>query len=89
MLAEVDAGVPRNPFFRLAELAEPSLLVLSEAVGIGLFLHDCWSEVAVTGGPPVADRGSLSMAASSAVLFRVVGGVVNGTASLPGIENRE
>lgn len=35
MLAEVDAGVPRNPFFRLAELAEPSLSVLSETVAVG------------------------------------------------------
>lgn len=93
ILAEVDAGVPRNPFFRLVEPAEPaepvvpSLSVLSATVGVGSFLHDCWSEVAVVGGPPAAGRGSLSMAASAAVLFRVVGGVVNGTANVPGMED--
>lgn len=85
ILAVVDAGVPRKPFFRLTGLAEPGLSVVSEvAVGAESVFRERW-DVAVR-CPWAAGRGSLSMAASAAVLFRVVGGVVNEVANLPGVE---
>lgn len=83
MLAVVDAGVPKNPFFRLGGLAEPGFSVSEDAVGAGSALRERWWDVAVR-CPWAAVRGSLSMAASAAVLFRVVGGVVNRVAKLPG-----
>lgn len=87
MLAVVDAGVPRNPFFRLAGLAEPGFSVSEDAVGAESGLRERWWDVAVR-CPWAAVRGSLSMAASAAVLFRVVGGVVNEVANVPGGRGR-
>ena len=89
MLAVVDVGVPETPFFRLVKLAGLARSVLSEVgVAAELALRErCRSEVAAFRCPWAAfGRGSLSKAASAAFLFRVLGGVMEVAAKMPGIE---
>jgi hypothetical protein len=82
MLAVVDAGVSKNPFFRLTGLA---VLGLEVSMWVASVLRARW-KVAAFRCAWAAVRGSLSMAASAAVLFRVLGGVVNEAAKVPGME---